>query len=112
MARMPRGGMPMNMNMNNMIKQAQKMQAEMERIQAEVEAKEFEVSAGGGAVTVKITGKLEILSLDIKPDVVDPDDIDMLSDLVTAAVNEAIRKAVSEKESALGKLTGGMGGFF
>lgn len=106
---MPRGGMP---NMNNMIKQAQKMQAEMQKIQDEFETKEFEVSSGGGAVNVKISGKLEILALDIKPDVVDPEDIDMLSDLITAAVNEAIRKATSEREEALGKITGGMGGLF
>ena len=113
MARMPRGGMPnMNMNMNNMIKQAQKMQAEMQRIQDEVEKQEFETSSGGGAVNVKVNGKLEVLSLDIEPDVVDPEDIDMLSDLVIAAVNEAIRKAVSAKEEALGKITGGMGGLF
>ena len=103
---MPRGGMP---NMNNMIKQAQKMQAEMQKIQDEFDTKEFEVSSGGGAVNVKINGKLEILALDIKPDVVDPEDIDMLSDLITAAVNEAIRKATGEREAALGKITGGMG---
>ncbi len=109
MARMPRGGMPnMNMNMNNMLKQAQKMQAQVQKIQEDFEKEEFDASAGGGAVEVKINGKLELLSVNIKPEVVDPEDIDMLSDLILAAVNEAIRKTESAKEAALSRVTGGM----
>ena len=111
--KMPKGGMP-GMgggmpNMNNMLKQAQKMQVEMQKIQEEVEKMEFDVSVGGGAVSVKITGKKEIKEIVLKPEVVDPDDIEMLSDLLVAAVNEAIRKADEASSSAMKKATGGMG---
>lgn len=100
------GGMPGNMN--NMLKQAQKMQQEMLKAQQELEEKEIEASAGGGAVTVKISGKKELLEILISPDVVDPDDIEMLQDLVIAAVNEGMRKADELSSAQMGKLTGGM----
>ena len=97
--------------MQSMIKQAQKMQEDIARVQSELEEKEYEIKAGGGVVTVKINGKNEILSLDISPDIVDPDDIETLSDVIIAAVNQAI-KTVSEASSAeMAKVTGGMGGF-
>ncbi|AKL97355.1 DNA-binding protein, YbaB/EbfC family [Clostridium aceticum] len=99
------GGMP---NMNNMIKQAQKMQKQMQEMQAEVEKKEVEASAGGGAVVVKVTGKKEIVSIDIKPEVVDPDDVEMLQDLIIAAVNEAIRSAEEMVSKEMSKVTGNM----
>ena len=99
-------GMPGNMN--NILKQAQKMQKEMEKMQKEMEAKEVESSVGGGAVTVRANGKKEILSVSIKPEVVDPDDVEMLEDLVLAAVNEAIRLAEEMVSSKMSKLTGGM----
>ncbi len=100
-----RGGMP---NMNNMLKQAQKMQKQMQELQAEVEEREVEASAGGGAVVVKMTGKKEIIKIDIQPEVVDPEDIDMLEDLVMAAVNEAIRTAEEMVAKEMSKVTGNM----
>ena len=95
-------------NMNSMIKQAQKMQAEMEKMQAEMETKEYEAAAGGGVVTAKVNGKHEVLALTIDPEAVDPDDVEMLQDMVIAAVNEAMRKAESDASSSMSKLTGGM----
>lgn len=95
-------------NMNGMMKQVQKMQEEMAALQTELEEREYEVSAGGGMVTVKINGKREILHIDIQPDIVDPEDIETLSDVVTAAVNEAIRKVDTTSESEMQKLTGGL----
>jgi DNA-binding YbaB/EbfC family protein len=107
---MAKGGFPGGMgNMNNMIKQAQKMQKDMMKIQEELEQREIEASAGGGAVTVVVTGKKELVSINIKPEVVDPEDVDMLQDLIMAAVNEAIRKAEEMVSSEMGKLTGGFG---
>lgn len=109
------GGIPGGMNMNNLMKQAQKMQKQMEQMQAELEEKEFEVSSGGGAVKVIITGKKEIKNIVISPDVVDPDDVEMLQDLILTAVNEAVRTADEAANSQMGKLTGGMnlpGGLF
>ena len=94
--------------MNGMMKQVQKMQEEMTALQTELEAREYEVSAGGGMVKVKINGKREILHIDIQPDIVDPDDIETLSDVVTAAVNEAIKKVDSTSESEMQKITGGL----
>ena len=85
-------GMGGAQNMNSMMKQVQKMQEDMATLQADLETREYEVSAGGGMVTVKINGKREILNIDIQPDIVDPDDIETLSDVITAAVNEAIKK--------------------
>ena len=95
-------------NMNGMMKQVQKMQEEMTALQTELEERENEVSAGGGMVKVKINGKREILHIDIQPDIVDPDDIETLADVVTAAVNEAIKKVDSTSESEMQKITGGL----
>ncbi|MDF2530667.1 MAG: YbaB/EbfC family nucleoid-associated protein [Clostridia bacterium] len=107
---MAKGGFPGGMgNMNNMIKQAQKMQKDMMKVQEELEQREIEASAGGGAVTVVVTGKKELVSINIKPEVVDPEDVDMLQDLIMAAVNEAIRKAEEMVSGEMGKLTGGFG---
>lgn len=104
-----RGKMPMMPgNMNNMLKQVQKMQKQMEKTQAELEEKEVEASAGGGAVSVKVNGKREILDVVIQPEVVDPDDIEMLQDLILAATNEALRKAEEMTNKEMGKITGGM----
>ena len=103
------------MNMNNMMKQVQKMQKDMEKLQEEVQQNKVEASAGGGAVTVVVTGKKELVSMGIKPEVVDPEDIEMLQDLIIAAVNEAIRKADEMVNKEMSKLTGGMnlpGGLF
>ena len=106
-ARLPQGyGGPQNMNA--MIRQAQKIQEEMETLQAELDAREYEVNAGGGMVTVKINGKKEILNIDIKPEIVDPEDIETLSDTLVAAVNEALRRVEQTNSEAMGKLTGGM----
>ena len=96
-------------NMSGMMKQVQKMQEDMAALQSELEEREYEVSAGGGMVTVKINGKREILHMDIQPDIVDPDDIETLADVITAAVNEAIKKVDTTGESEMQKLTGGLG---
>ena len=112
---MAKGGFPGGFgggNMNNMMKQAQKLQKQMEDMQKEIEVKEFEASVGGGAIVVKANGKKEILSISIKPEVVDPDDVEMIEDLVLSAVNEVLKKADEETSSKMGKLTGGMGGLF
>ena len=98
------GGGPQNMNA--MIKQAQKMQADMEALQEDLDCREYEVSVGGGVITVKITGKKEIQSIDMKPEVVDPDDIETLSDLLVAAVNEAIKKVEDTNAAEMQKITG------
>lgn len=103
------GGFPGGMNMNNLMKQAQKMQKQMEEMQAQLESKEFETTSGGGAVKVVITGKKEIKSIDIDKDVVDPDDVEMLQDLILTAVNEAIRQVEESASSQMSKFTGGMG---
>ena len=100
------GGMPGNMS--NMLKQAQKMQQEMLKAQQELEEKEFEAAAGGGAVTVKVSGKKEIIDVKISPEAIDPDDIEMLQDLIIAAANEAMRKADENSAAELGRLTGGL----
>lgn len=97
-------------NMQGMIKQAQKMQEQMSELQAELENKEYEIKAGGGAVTVKINGKKEITHIDIKPEIVDPDDIETLSDVITAGVNEAIKTVEDDANAEMAKITGGMGG--
>ena len=105
-----RGGAGMNTgkNMNSMLKQAQKMQEEMERIQAEVEEKTIETTAGGGMVTVVANGKKEILSIKIKPEVVDPDDIETLEDLIMVAVNEAVKKSDEMMNEGMSSVTGGL----
>jgi len=102
-----RGGMGGGMNMN-MIKQAQKMQQEMLRLQQEMEEKEYQSSAGGGAVTATVTGKRELKALDIDPEVVDPEDVEMLQDLIVAAVNQALKTAEEDAASSMSKLTGGL----
>ena len=94
-------------NMNQILKQAQKMQSDMQKMQEELESKELETS-GGGAVTVKVNGKKEVVDIQIKPEVVDPDDIEMLQDLVLSAVNEALRSVDDMQSSQMNKLTGGM----
>lgn len=108
---MARGGFPGGFgggNINNLMKQAQAMQKQMEEMQKEVEAAEFEASVGGGAISVRVNGKKEVLGINIKPEVVDPDDVEMLEDLVLSAVNEALRKAAEETANKMGKLTGGL----
>ncbi len=100
------GGMG-GMNMN-MIKQAQKMQQEMMKAQEELEAKEYEASAGGGVVTAVVSGKREVVSVTIDPEAVDPDDVEMLQDLIVAAVNEGLRLAAEDAGSQMQKLTGGL----
>ena len=95
-------------NMNQLLKQAQKMQSDMQKMQEELEAKEIEASVGGGAITVKVNGKKELIDIQIKQEVVDPDDIEMLQDLVISAVNEALRSVDDMQSSQMGKLTGGM----
>ena len=107
-ARVPKGMGGAPNNMQGMIKQAQKMQEEMEAKQAELDEKEYEVQAGGGAVTVKINGKMEVLSIDMTPEVVDPDDIETLGDILVAAVNEAIKKVSETNNEAMSKITGGL----
>ena len=102
------GKMPGGMNMNNLLKQAQKMQADMEKSQAELEEKEAEASVGGGAVIVKMNGKKEVTDIEIKPEVVDPDDVEMLQNLVLSAVNQAIREIEEIQKSQMSKYTGGM----
>ena len=96
-------------NMQAMLRQAQKMQEDMTNLQAELDEKEYEVSAGGGMVTVRINGKKEVLSIDIKPDIVDPDDIETLSDILVAAMNQAISKVETTNSEEMGKITGSMG---
>ncbi len=107
-ARLPQGMGGGPGNMQSMMKQAQKMQENMAALQEDLNAREYEATAGGGAVTAVVDGTHMVKSLSIQPDVVDPEDIEMLSDLVIAAVNEAIRKAVDTSEQEMGKLTGGM----
>ena len=102
------GGMPGNMS--NLMKQAQKMQKQMEDAQKQLEVMELEATAGGGAVTVKVSGKREILSVEIDPEVVDPDDVEMLQDLILAAVGEAMKQIDQESESMMGGFGGGFGG--
>ena len=101
------GGLGGGMNMN-MIKQAQKMQEDLLKMQAEMEEKTYSAGAGGGAVTAVVTGKRELLELTIEPDAVDPGDVEMLQDLIVAAVNEAMRKAESSMSESMSQLTGGL----
>ncbi len=106
--------MPGGMNQMAMMKQAQKMQQEMLRMQEELESKVFTATSGGGMVTAGVTGKHELQSLTINPEAVDPDDVEMLQDMIIAAVNEAMRQAETESANNMAKLTGGMnlGGLF
>ena len=96
-------------NMQQLARQAQKLQQQMTKMQEEIEAREFEATAGGGMCTAKVNGKKELIGLTIKPEAVDPDDVDMLQDLVMAAVNEALREAGDTMEREMGKMTGGFG---
>lgn len=107
-----RGGFPGGMpgNMNNLMKQAQRMQRQMEETTKALEEKEYTAAAGGGAVTVTVSGKKEVVSIKLAEEVVDPDDIEMLQDLIVAATNEALRKMEEESQAAMAKLTGGLGG--
>ena len=108
---MAKGGFPGGMggmNMNNLMKQAQKMQKQMMEKQEELQAKTLEMTSGGGAVKVVITGKKEIQELKINPDVVDPDDVEMLEDMLLAAINEAMRKIDEDSEKELSAVTGGL----
>ena len=108
---MARGGFPGMMgggNMQQLARQAQKLQQQMTKMQEELEAREYTASSGGGMVTVKVSGKKELLSIEIKPEAVDPDDVEMLQDMVLAAVNEALRTANDTMEREMGRLTGGL----
>ncbi len=108
-ARLPQGMGGGPQNMTAMLKQAQKMQEDMAVLQQELEAKEYEVKAGGGMVEVKINGKKEILSVKIDPEIVDPDDVETLEDIIVAGINEAIKRVESTNEAEMSKLTGGFG---
>ena len=107
-------GMPGGMNQAAMMKQAQKLQQEMMRMQQEQEAATFTAKAGGGMVSATVNGKHELLNLQINPEAVDPDDVEMLQDMVIAAVNEAMRNADTDAAAGMSKLTGGLnlGGLF
>ena len=107
-------GMPGGMNQAAMIKQAQKMQQEMLRMQEEMETKTYSATSGGGMVTATVNGKHELQSLSINPEAVDPDDVEMLQDMIIAAVNEAMRTADAESANQMSRLTGGLnlGGLF
>ncbi len=107
-----RGGFPGGMpgNMNNLMKQAQKMQKQMEETTKELESKEVTAKAGGGAVEVTVSGKKEVVSVKISEEVVDPDDIEMLEDLIVAATNQALREIDEISQNQMSKITGGLGG--
>ena len=109
-----RGGFPGGMpgNMSNLMKQAQKMQRQMEETTKELEGKEYSASSGGGAVTVTVSGKKEVTAVKMSPEAVDPEDVEMLEDMIMAAVNEAFRQMEDASSQAMSKLTGGMGGGF
>ena len=96
-------------NMQSMIRQAQKMQEDMAALQEDLDSREYDVSAGGGMVELKISGKKEILSISIKPEIVDPDDVETLEDIIVAAVNEGIKRVETTNESEMQKLTGSLG---
>ena len=104
-ARIPKGP-----SMNDMLKQAQKMQEDMANLQAELEEREYDISAGGGAVKIKINGKKEIVNIDIAPEIVDPDDVETLSDILTAGINEAIKRVEETSQREMEKITAGMPG--
>ena len=101
-------GMPGGMNQAAMIKQAQKMQQEMLRMQEEMENKTYSATAGGGMVTATVNGKHELVNLEINPEAVDPDDVEMLQDLIIVAVNDAMKQADEDSMNQMGKITGGM----
>ena len=107
-ARLPKGMGGGPQNMQSVIRQAQKMQEDMEALQEELDAREYEIKAGGGVVAVKINGKKEVLSIDIQPEIVDPDDVETLSDILVAAVNEAIKRVETTNSTEMDKITKGM----
>ena len=111
---MARGGFPgiPGGNMQQLMRQAQKMQQMMVQKQEELDAREYEGTAGGGAVACKVSGKRQLLSLTIQPDAVDPDDVEMLQDMILAAVNDALKKGEETREAEMNKIGGGMGGMF
>ncbi|MBQ4266037.1 MAG: YbaB/EbfC family nucleoid-associated protein [Clostridia bacterium] len=111
---MARGGFPgiPGGNMQQLMRKAQKMQQMMVQKQEELDAREYEGTAGGGAVACKISGKRQLLSLTIQPDAVDPDDVEMLQDMIVAAVNDALKKGEETREAEMNKIGGGMGGMF
>lgn len=116
-ARLPQGMGGGPQNMNAMLRQAQKMQEDMQAKQTELEEKEYECAAGGGAVKIKMNGKKEVLSVEISPEIVDPDDIETLQDIIVAAVNEAIKTVENDSAAEMQKITGalnipGMNGMF
>ena len=108
-----RGGYPGmgGMNMNNMMKQVQKMQKQMEEQQKALEEAEFSATAGGGAVQVTVSGKKVLTKVTLDPDAVDPDDVEMLEDLIMVAVNDAMKQVDEANSSSMARMTGGMGGF-
>ena len=108
-ANIPKGMGGGAQNMNAMLRQAQKMQEDMATLQEDLDSREYDISAGGGVVGVKINGKKEILSIDIKPDIVDPDDIETLSDVLVAAINEAIKRVEDTNSAEMSKITGSIG---
>ena len=107
-ARLPKQNQGGAQNLNAMIRQAQKMQDEISALQEEIEARDFTATAGGGAVTITMTGKKTIKSLEIKPEVVDPEDIEMLQDLIVSAINEAVNQVEETTETEMSKITGGV----
>ena len=104
------GGGMMPGNMNNLMKQAQKMQKQMEEQAKELEAKEFTTQAGGGAVSITVSGKKEVVKVEIAREALDPDDVEMLQDMIVAAANEALRQLEEANSAVMGRLTGGLGG--
>ena len=108
-ARIPNGMGGGPSNLNAMIKQAQKMQEDMQNLQAELELREYDIKAGGGVVSLKINGKKEVLALDVAPELVDPDDIETMTDIIIAAVNEGIKRVEDTNNEEMSKITGGMG---
>ena len=112
MARQNFGGFGGGANMQQLMRQAQKMQQAMTEAQEKLDAAEYEASAGGGVVNVKVSGKRELTSITIDPQVVDPDDVEMLQDLIIAAVNEALRQGEEAREATMNRMAPGMGGMF
>ena len=112
MARNNFGGFGGGPNMQQLMRQAQKLQEQMEKAQSELDTREYEAASGGGMVKVKVSGKRELLSIELNPQVVDPEDVEMLQDLVLAAVNEALRKGEETREAEMNRLNPGMGGMF
>ncbi len=108
-SRLPEGFNAGPSNMQGMIRQAQKMQEEMEALREDLDQREYEIKAGGGAVTLKINGKKEVLSMQIAPEIVDPDDVETMTDIIIAAVNEGIKRVEDTNNAEMSKITGNMG---